>query len=355
MPIIKFLQENNPEVQMFWLGHKHSMKGDKNYTLEYREITTSGIPFYELKAGKFYRTFSLIHWLKIPFGFFQALYLLLKLKPDLIMSFGGYLAVPVVIAGKVLNIPFLTHEQTVTTGYANNLIGKFADKIFVSWHESVAFFPREKVIFSGIPLRESIFNITTSNFSSSNELPYILIIAGKTGSVMINDVIFDLLETLLGKYNVIHQCGDHSEFKSYDALSEKYSRIKDKFPGQYFLKKFIFEDEIGEAYGRASVVVSRAGAHTIAELNALNKKCVLIPISWVSHNEQFKNAQILKERGLAQIVQETELTSENLLSAIENRMHTSTEQTDVSNTFAEDSLNSVKIITNEILTYKKKE
>ena len=125
LPVINNLRERFSDVEIYWIGHRYSMKGDINPTLEYKEITDLGIPFFDLKAGKLYKTYNLGRLLKIPLGLVQATFLLLKIRPDVILSFGGYLAAPVVIAGNALRIPSLTHEQTVTAGYSNKLISFF--------------------------------------------------------------------------------------------------------------------------------------------------------------------------------------------------------------------------------------
>ncbi|RJR28081.1 UDP-N-acetylglucosamine--N-acetylmuramyl-(pentapeptide) pyrophosphoryl-undecaprenol N-acetylglucosamine transferase [candidate division WWE3 bacterium] len=354
LPIIRELRKKDPDIKIYWFGHRHSMRGDRNDTLEYIEVTELGIPFFELKAGKFYKTFSVSHWIKIPLGFIQAFYLLMKIKPDLIFSFGGYLAVPVVVAGRALGIRSFTHEQTVVAGYANKLISLFSDKIFVSWKESVKYFPESKVVFSGLPLRESILYQNTSNFDLHNDMPTVLVIAGKTGSVKINNLIEENMERLLSRYNLIHQCGDHSEFKSYELLSNKYKKIQNKVYGNYFLRKFIFDNEIGEAYGKASVVVSRAGAHTVAELITLNKTCVLIPIPWVSHNEQYLNAKILEKKGIGVILEEDYLNGDTLLGAIESQLKKTNEDRHYSESVEKISTDPVQLLVDEILAYEKK-
>ena len=99
LPVIKELRDSLPGVGLFWVGHKHSIRGDTNDTLEFKEITGLGIPFFNLQAGKLYKTLDPIRLLKVPFGFFQAFLYLLKVKPNVILSFGGYLAAPVVLAG----------------------------------------------------------------------------------------------------------------------------------------------------------------------------------------------------------------------------------------------------------------
>ncbi|MDC0449125.1 glycosyltransferase [bacterium] len=319
IPVIKNIQKNYPEVELFWIGHRYSQKGNKADTLEYIEITKLGLSFYDLKAGKFYKTFDPIRLAKIPFGFFQAFLYLLKTKPDKILSFGGYLAVPVVLAGWVLKIPSVTHEQTAVAGYANKLISKFAKKILISWDQSRQYFPKEKVIYTGLPLRETIFEQRTDNFEINKDLPTVYITAGKTGSHIINTTVLESLEDLLNICNVIHQCGEHSELKDFEKLDGKYKSLD--VAGKYHLKKYVLEDEIGEAFGKATLVVSRAGAHIINELIALEKPCVLIPIPWVSHNEQHKNAEVLVNTGLGRILEEKSLTSEKFINFIKNTLN----------------------------------
>lgn len=336
IPVIKKLRNNHKDIEIFWIGHKRTLKGNKADTLEYKEISSLGIPFYDLKAGKFYKTFDPVRLIKIPFGFFQSFYYLVKIKPKVILSFGGYLAVPVVISGWVLKIPSITHEQTVVAGYANKLISKFAKKVLISFEESRKFFPEKKVIYTGLPLRESIFKVRSNNFIFENNLPVIYITAGKTGSHLVNETIKICLKKLLTFSNVIHQCGEHSQYKDFEDLKRIYEKLKidqiykikqDRnyinsskdskiLPGKYYIRKFIFEDEIGEAYSKADLIVSRAGAHTVSELIALSKTAVLIPIPWVSHNEQNKNAKLLESRGLSIILDQKNLNENNFIDSI---------------------------------------
>ncbi len=316
LPVIEALKSSQKDLQLFWFGHRSSLQGDKNDTLEYKEITSLSIPFYDLKAGKFYRTFNIARLARIPFGFLQAFFWLYRIRPDVILSFGGYLAVPTVIAGKILGIRSLTHEQTVVVGYANKLISHFADKICISWQESAKFFPKEKVIYTGIPLRKSIFEVNTNLIDPKNGLPLIYITAGKTGSHKFNMVVKEALPELLSTTNVVHQCGDYSKYNDFEQLSEIYEEIKGMSPGVYYLKKFVLEKEIGEILNESSLVVSRAGAHIVSELLALQKPCLLIPIPWVSHNEQQLNAEMISGFGLAEILKEDDLTSKSLLERL---------------------------------------
>jgi UDP-N-acetylglucosamine--N-acetylmuramyl-(pentapeptide) pyrophosphoryl-undecaprenol N-acetylglucosamine transferase len=320
LPVISAIQSHDPKAQLFWFGHRHSQKGNKTDTLEYQEITALRIPFYVINSGKFYKNLNPINFLKIIYGFFQSLYFLIKIKPDVILSFGGYLAVPVVISGWLLGIPAVTHEQTLVIGYANKLISHFAKKNLISWKESAEYFNDKNVVYTGLPLRPAIFNSTTNDFILDNTLPTIYVTGGKAGSHVINEAVRMALPELLTFCNVIHQCGDNSVLQSYEKLKQYYDSLDKKSPGQYFLSKFIFEENIGEVYKKADLVVSRSGAHTIAELLVLQKPALLIPIPWVSHNEQYKNAMLLKNNGLVQILEEKDLNAESLLNSIKDAL-----------------------------------
>jgi UDP-N-acetylglucosamine--N-acetylmuramyl-(pentapeptide) pyrophosphoryl-undecaprenol N-acetylglucosamine transferase len=316
LPVIEELRKRTPQIEILWIGHKHSLAGDLNDTLEYKEITKLGIQFKELKTGKFYNNVNLLSIYKIISGFFSASKILLEFKPDLILSFGGYLAVPVVIAGWFQNIPSITHEQTLVAGYANKLISLFSRKILISFEESARFFDNKKIVFTGIPLRKAIFQPISHNFSVDNTLPYIYVTGGKSGSHLINEVIGIAMPELLNEANVIHQCGDYSVTNDYEKLDKIYTQLKNSVKGKYFLKKFVLEDEIGEVFDKASLVISRSGAHAVSEISVLNKPCILIPIPWVSHNEQYANAQFLHQRGLAEIIEEKNFTPEKIINLV---------------------------------------
>ena len=350
LPIIHKIRDQKLAIDIYWIGHKHSLLGDQNDTLEYKEITSLNIPFYDLQAGKVYKSLNLKSLLKILFSLFQSFKYLHRIKPDVILSFGGYLAVPVVVAGWVLRIPSVTHEQTVVAGYANRLISHFVKKVMISWKDSEKYFPKGKAIYTGIPLRESIFTSKSNSFSSENNLPYVYVTAGKTGSIKINATLMEALPQMLMFCNVIHQCGDYSVYNSFDQLTNRYDKIKNALHGRYFIKKFIFEDEIGEVYFRASLIVGRSGAHTISEILALEKPALLIPISWVSHNEQNKNALMIKNAGLAEILAEKDLTPEAFTEKIKYMLHNKNSYVSLR---PDNFLDSATLILNEVLKYAK--
>lgn len=303
-------------VDFLWLGHKYTMWGDREPGAEYKEVTAAGIPFYELKAGKVYKTLNLLMWLRVPWGFFQAFYRVWRFRPNLILSFGGYLAVPVALAGWILRIPVVTHEQTSVVSWSNRVITKLAQKIFISWPQSQKYLPAEKTILTGLPLREEIFQ-DRKKVDFQNSLPTLYITGGKQGSHIINEVISKILSKLLENYNAIHQVGSTTVTRDYQKLREQAKGLPEDLAARYILKDYFFEQEIGSVFAAADFVISRAGAHTIYELAALGKPCILVPIPWVSHNEQYKNARILVNEGLAKLIPENELTTGRFLREID--------------------------------------
>ncbi|HXK52902.1 MAG TPA: glycosyltransferase, partial [bacterium] len=223
IPVIKELQKSDSSLELVWFGHRNSTRSNKRESLEHKEITALGLKFYSLRAGKFYRTYNPISLLMIPLGFVHALLLLIKERPDAILTFGGYLSVPVVTVGWFLRIPSVLHEQTVVVGYANKFSSFFAKRVLLSWPDSIKFFNKKKVQVVGIPIRSEIFEASSASFICEPSLPVMYITAGKSGSNKINLLINSILEHLLDEVNIIHQCGDHSQFNDYDKLLNTYN------------------------------------------------------------------------------------------------------------------------------------
>ncbi|HAI22212.1 TPA: hypothetical protein DCP77_03395 [Candidatus Collierbacteria bacterium] len=304
-----FQKEGYPII---WIGHKFASKGDKSLSAEYQEITGSGLQFLELKTGKFYQKFNPLEWLKIAFGFFQAFIYLITYRPKLIFSSGGYLSVPVVIAGWFLGIPSITHEQTVIAGWANKAISPFVKKILLTHVSSLPNFPQEKSVVVGLPIRKELLN---SKYTKKFDPKLIYISCGKQGSHTINKALFPILPQLVAKFTVVHQTGANTLTKD----SDRARRIKEKlgeYKDRYIFAPYFFAEDAATYIRSSSAIVGRAGAHSVYELMVLGKKAVLIPIPWVSHNEQFLNAKLAEEQIGSFILEEKDLTPESLYQAI---------------------------------------
>lgn len=312
LPIIDDLLEKNL-YKLIFVGRKRAFSDDKNDSLEFLDIQKRTIKFYDLKTGKFYGK-NPINLLKIIGGFFHALFILVKERPSLVVSFGGYIAVPVVIAGFILRIPVITHEQTVVTGFGNKLISLFAKKILVTWSNSLKYFDEKKTEVIGLPIRKSLLEKPKRIYELNSNLPTIFITCGKTGSHIINEFIHKNLNDLLKNFNIIHQAGDYSVTNDFANLKFVYDSLDKKNLGKYHLNKFMFDEEVASAFEYSDFVVSRSGAHTIYEILHFKKKAILIPIPWVSFNEQYLNAKIVHNLGLGLILEEENLNLDNFTS-----------------------------------------
>lgn len=319
--VVDELKKSVRHLDILWLGHKYSMPKDKAESAEFISVANRQIKFVDLKAGKFYRTYHPLRLLKIPLGFIQSFYYLEKFKPDLIFSFGGYLAVPVVLSGWLLRIPSVTHEQTTTRGLANKTLSRFVKRIFISWPDSGKYFPKKKTILTGNPLREAVFKKEKNVHRKlarvlDRSKKTIYITGGKQGSHTINEVVKSILPSLLENYNLILQCGSSTLYNDYSKLKELKNQLPQPLEQRLILKDYFPEGEIGSVYDLCDLVVSRAGANTLYEVAALGKVAIFIPIPWLPYDEQTQNAQILVKAGSAKLLRQKNLTGEKLLEEI---------------------------------------
>jgi len=318
--VIQEIRKENLPVNIVWVGHKFTMVNDTSVSAEYKEIIDLNIPFIELKAAKMFKNVNLFTFIKFIKSLYFSFKIIKKEKPDLVASFGGYLAVPIVIIAKVFGIKIITHEQTRSAGFANRVIAYFADEILLTWPSSARFYKKfyNKTSITGLPIRQDIYKGKRLDTLNTNLLT-IYITGGKQGSHIINLVIEESLNKLLQNFNVIHQVGSNSYYKDYDRMNNLGKNGK----GKYIIKKFVSQHEIGDVFKSADIVITRGGANTIYELGLLGKPAIIIPISKSSHNEQFENARFLQGNGLASIITEEKLTSKTLilsLNSIKNQL-----------------------------------
>lgn len=286
------------KMSLSYVGAKYIGYDKKSFSLEYKEVNRRSIPFFDQPAGRMTRIISLrsfLNLLKIPLGFFWALLILRRIKPDLIMSFGGYIALPVTVVGFFLAIPIFTHEQTIEPGLANKFISLFAKKIFVSFQKTRRYFPRNKTIYSGNLLKKSIFEIDKKPFIVNKDKPVIYITGGSLGSHSLNIIIEKIISRLLQKYIVIHQTGDVKDYSDFARLSDLKDSLSQDKKVNYFLVKHIQADQIGYVYSIADIVLGRSGANTFFEVIALAKPTIFVPLPWSASDEQYKHAKILQE------------------------------------------------------------
>lgn len=317
---------NKSNVEIIFIGREFTSRNEEKKSWEHQEVTKRGIPFYHLEAGRFTRDFSASSFTQltlVPFGFLAAYRLLRQTKPDIVMSFGGYIALPVCLVAYLLGIPYYSHEQTIAPGIANRIIGIFAKKMFVAFPETRQFFPKNKTIVSGNLLRQSIFDKTSSSFSFVKKNPVIYITGGSLGSHSINDHVKHILKELLQDTIVIHQTGNVKEFNDHYNLLKIRDALPKELQKRYYVREHISDDDIGKVYDLADVVVSRAGANTFSELIALHKPAVLVPLPWSANDEQLKHAEFFKHEGVGEVFDQYG-QSKDLLIAINNVLKNTT-------------------------------
>ncbi len=306
--------------KLYFVGRKYTDRKHKDISFEYKEISALGVNFHNLITGRLSRTFGL-HTLQDFFstiyGFIASLFLLNEIKPQVILSFGGYIALPICIVGWLLGIKIVTHEQTIAPGISNRIIGTIADKVLVSFAETASYFGKHKTIHTGNPIRSKLLTKGASLLKTPLRKPLLLITGGSLGSHSINTRIEQMLPQLSKKFMIIHQVGNASEFQDYERLSMKMTE-------DYAVYKNLNVSEMAWAYANSSVVVARSGANTIWELLMLKKPAVLVPLPWSGRDEQRLQANLFAKMGLGKVYDQLEPV-ENLLETIALvQSHTST-------------------------------
>lgn len=303
---------------ILYVGRKRALEGDKALSLEYQTIRSLGIPFFSITTGRLQRKFTRYtasSFLKFPLGFLQSFFILKRFKPNVVLGFGSYVSLPIIIMSSILKIPVIIHEQTLEAGFANKLSARFAKKICISFESSKRFFPLKKIVLTGNPLRKEIIEADKAPKAENNP-PLIYITGGSLGSHFINNLVKDAVGKLVKDFQIIHQTGDAKGYKDFDTLLKIKNELSEN-RGNYTVRKFLTPLESAEALKKADLVVGRAGINTVTELLFLGKPSLLIPLPFTQNNEQLKNAQFLKTQGLGEILEQKKITTEVFLRTLE--------------------------------------
>lgn len=246
---------------------------------------------------------AFLSFFKLIFAFISSFIILIKVKPDIVLGFGGYHCGPIVMLAHFLGIPTLIHEQNVIPGKANGALAKFVDKIAVSFQESVKYFQSKKVVFTGCPLRKEIIDVSIDDarkeFNIKDNKFTIFIMGGSKGSHNVNLKFLEAISDIKNKDNlrIIHITG----YQDYEFVLKEYSRMK------IDALVFAFLKEIGYAYKLADIAITRAGASSICELIALKIPAIIIPYPFAG-GHQLMNAKILSDVGAAVVIEDNKLS-----------------------------------------------
>lgn len=285
-----------------------------SYTgIEKELIEPFGIPYHGISSGKLRRYFSVQNFtdpFRVLKGFREAHKLIRQLKPDVIFSKGGFVSVPVVLAGKRCKVPVIIHESDMTPGLANKIAIPSAAKVCCNFPETLKSLPEGKAVLTGSPIRQELLSgnkiaaMDMCHFTSDK--PVILVIGGSLGAVAVNNAVREALPELLKDFQIIHLCGKGK-------MDESLKDVEGYCQFEYI------KNELHNLFALADIVISRAGANAICELLALHKPNLLIPLSAnASRGDQILNARSFERQGFSLVLEEEQLTKETLLAAVKN-------------------------------------
>lgn len=316
-PAIEFINQLKTDKEIDWeihyIGRLSNSSVSRESSIESKIIPQLKIKFYGISCGKFDRRWlpNTIRGLpQIYAGYKKAYRLIQKIKPHLIVSFGGYVSVPVVIAAFSQKIVSITHEQTHTLSLATKINALFCRFVALSFPLKST---SNKYIVTGNLLRREIFNSHSKKFEKEKfnlkKFPLLFFTAGNQGSHHLNLVLKNLLPELSLRYTIIHQCGQ----KDYPL----FKNLSSKFPN-YLVKDYINGIDIGWVFHHCRIIISRAGANTIQEIEALKLSSIIIPLPQSQQNEQLKNALWLQKKSPQNtiIIKDSDITADNLYIAI---------------------------------------
>lgn len=320
LAVIDDLQKNHSEIPLVFVGRKYAIESERTLSYEYKGCLERKVEFRELQAGRITRLItksSMLNIFRVPYGFILALIIILQEKPTLVVSFGGYIALPIAFWSWVFGIPVFTHEQTMIPGFANKLIGFFSRKIFVAFESVLSYFPTHKTEWIGNPVRDIVFRQNKLSFQFDTTSPLLYITGGSLGSHSINQHIFNLLEELLPRFTIIHQTGDVKEYGDLETAIKLKKRYEKIYPGRYIPLAHVSEEDMGSVYHKAEYIIGRSGANTFFELIALQKPALFIPLPWSANGEQKAHADYFKEHGIGEVFDQKRESGE-LLELINN-------------------------------------
>lgn len=267
-------------------GLEESVVPEKGFLLEF--IKAGG-----LKGKSFGETVN--NLMILPQGLVKSLAIIKKYKADAVVSLGGYAAGPVSLAARLLNKKIFVLEQNSIPGITNRMVGKFADKIYLSFPDEKQRFDSKKCLLTGNPVRKEVIDSPKKEFNTSKTV--LGIFGGSQGASSLNNLIMYTLTKypdLAKTFYFVHQTGD----RDYQEVRDFYEKCRADFTVERFVQ------DIGSYYKAIDLIVCRAGATTIAELIALKKPAIYVPFPHAADNHQYYNAVFVAQKGGGIVVED---------------------------------------------------
>ena len=289
-------------IEVHYIG---SADGIESTILSERKDVT----YHIISSGKLRRYFSWKNFtdpFRVMRGLFQARRVMREVKPAAVFSKGGFVSVPVVIAAHGKHIPVVTHESDYTPGLANKINAKFADKICVTFEDTLAHVGA-KGVHTGTPIRPELYQGDKERglafLGFDDKKPVLLIMGGSLGASVVNDAVRAALPKLLISYDIVHLCGK--------------GKVEERLNQPGYRQFEYVNEELPDVLAATDVVVSRAGANAVFEFLALSKPALLIPLPRsASRGDQILNAGYFARKGFAMVLEQESLTPETLLDAV---------------------------------------
>ena len=301
LALIPHLREEGYEIH--YIGTKEGMEADKIRSIR-------GVTYHAVKTGKLRRYFSWQNFtdpFRVIAGAFQSAHLMGRLKPDVVFSKGGFVAVPVVVGAWLHRVPVLCHESDLTPGLANKLCKPFATRMVTTFPECAQALGK-KAECAGTPLRPELFTgerekgLKLLGFDGSK--PVLLMMGGSSGAQRVNQALREALPQLLPDFDVAHLCGRGNLDESLNSLSG-YRQIE------------FLDADLPDALAAADLVLSRAGSNALMEFQALGKAMLLVPYpKGASRGDQILNAQSFERRGMCRVLLQENMNADSLTAAL---------------------------------------
>ena len=302
-------KRRHPNAEILFVGAKGKM--------EMERVPQAGYPIEGLWISGFKRELSLDN-LSFPFKLISSLCkakkILKKFKPDMVVGVGGFASGPIMRKATRLNIPVVIQEQNSFPGVTNKIVAPKAAKICVAYENMDKWFPKDKIVLTGNPLRNNVVSTEGKHdegarfFGMDPQKPIILLVGGSQGAMGINKGISAKLAMFKDvDYQMIWQTGKH--------YVEQAQKEVDELGLGERVKPVVFIDRMDLAYASADVVISRAGAMSISELSLVGKAVVFVPLPTAAEDHQTKNAMSLVQKDAAMIVKNDE-TPEKLIPTV---------------------------------------
>lgn len=302
--IINKIKEKEKDSEFLYIGTTDRME---NNIIPKLGIPFVGIEMVGLNRKNLFKNFEVLKKFKNAIN--KAYVEIEKFKPDVVIGAGGYITAPVLYAAHKLKIPTLIHEQNSIPGLSNKFIGKFADKICVSLPNSLNLFPKKKVVYTGNPRSEEIISVkkkSKKELGFDKDKKLVVVVMGSLGSTTMTTKIKELIPGFNNKYYQVLVITGKNYFDDYKEL-----KVSDN------VKIVPFMEDLINLLKDSDLIVSRAGASTIAEITAIGLPAILVPSPYVTNNHQYKNAKELEDIGACKIVSEEEFSKDKIINEID--------------------------------------